>query len=314
MSIAQLKERHRAEIRSAAAKHSFEAIFYETVAQALPALQDAEIVFGQSVQLLKNAPHLRWICTPSAGVKHLTDTDCFVNADILLSNSSGAYGVTVAEHIIMVVLELMRRQQEYTQIIARHEWTRNLDVRSIHGSRITLLGTGDIGQEAAIRLRAFMPAVIVGVNRNGNNPRGLFDSVMTREQLDTVLLKTDLLILSLPDTSETNKIINGDRLALLPDGAFIVNVGRGNTIDQKALERELRAGRLHAALDVFDQEPLHGEDPLWDCPNLLITPHIAGNMTLNYTLDHIVELFLEDFENYCAGRPLARQVDLKKGY
>ena len=80
------------------------------------------------------------------------------------------------------------------------------------------------------------------------------------------------------------------------------------------MERELRAGRLHAALDVFEQEPLPPDDPLWDCPNLLITPHTAGNMTLAYTIDRIVALFLEDFENYCAGRPLQRQVDLKQGY
>ena len=167
----------------------------------------------------------------------MTDTGCFMNADLLLSNSSGAYGVTIAEHIIMVTLELMRRQQEYMRIAARHEWTRSLSVHSIHGSRITLLGTGDIGQEAAVRLRAFTPAAIVGVNRSGNNPRGLFDAVVTREQLDIVLQKSDLVILSLPDTSETDKIINGDRLSLLPDGAFIVNVGRGNAIDQKAMEK-----------------------------------------------------------------------------
>ena len=108
--------------------------------------------------------------------------------------------------------------------------------------------------------------------------------------------------------------LDAERLALLPDGALIVNVGRGTAVDQAALERELRAGRLQAALDVFEQEPLPADDPLWDCPGLLLTPHVAGNMTLPYTRDRIVALFLEDFENYCAGRPLQRQVDLKKGY
>jgi phosphoglycerate dehydrogenase-like enzyme len=314
VSIAQLLEQYRADICSAAAAHGFEVIFFENDAEALPALADAEILFGQSVLLSKNAPRLRWLCTPSAGVNQFTAPGTFASAEAVLTNSSGAYGVTIAEHIIMVTLELMRRQPEYEQIVSNREWTRNLAVRSIRDSRITLLGTGDIGQEAAIRLRAFMPSCIAGVNRSGKNPHGLFDRVLTQDQLNTVLPETDLLILSLPGTSETNQMIDEKRLSLLPDSAFIVNVGRGNAIDQQALERELRAGRLHAALDVFEQEPLPREDPLWDCPNLLITPHTAGNMTLAYTKNRIVALFLEDFENYCAGRPLARQVNLKQGY
>ena len=103
-------------------------------------------------------------------------------------------------------------------------------------------------------------------------------------------------------------------LGLLPDQALVVNVGRGSVIDQKALETELRAGRLCAALDVFEQEPLPPDDPLWDCPHLLLMPHVAGNMSLPYTKDRIVELFLEDFDNYCAGRPLKRLVDRERGY
>ena len=109
-------------------------------------------------------------------------------------------------------------------------------------------------------------------------------------------------------------VVQGPQLKLLPDDAIIINVGRGSVIDQSSLEKELRNGRLFAGLDVFEQEPPEKDDPLWELPNLLITPHMAGNMTLAYTVNRIVELFLEDFENYCAGRPLARQVDLKRGY
>ena len=104
------------------------------------------------------------------------------------------------------------------------------------------------------------------------------------------------------------------RLARLPEGALIVNVGRGTVIDQEALEAELRAGRLCAALDVFEAEPVPADNSIWDCPNLLITPHTAGNMTLPYTKDRIVDLFVEDLQHYLAGQPLVRQVDLRKGY
>ena len=314
VTIAQLTEQHRAHIRSAAGAQGFTVTFFEEDAEAIPVLPDAEILFSQSGRLARLAPRLRWQCTPSAGINQFTAPDTFVSAETLLTNSSGAYGVTIAEHIVMVTLDLMRRQQEYAQIVARREWRRDLAVRSIRDCRVTLLGTGDIGQETAIRLRAFTPARLIGVNRSGANPRGLFDAVFAQEQLPTLLPETDLVILSLPGTADTDRMIDEERLSLLPDGAFLVNVGRGNAVDQRALERELRAGRLFAALDVFEKEPLPREHPLWDCPNLLITPHVAGNMTLPYTQDRIVELFLEDFENYCAGRPLKRQVDLNRGY
>lgn len=309
-----LDDKHWNQIRVAAEKNGFEALFFQKTSQALPYLGDAEVVFGQSAKLAQNSPRLRWLCTPSAGVDHFTGLGVFASPNAVLTNSSGAYGVTIAEHIVMLALEMLRRQMDYSAIVARREWKRDLPVRSIKSSRITLLGTGDIGQQAAIRLRAFDPAWMAGVNRSGKNPQGLFDRIVLQDALDTVLPETDILIISLPGTPETFHMLDERRLTLLPDQALVVNVGRGSVIDQKALEKELRDGRLCAALDVFEQEPLPPDDALWDCPNLLIAPHVAGNMTLPYTKDRIVSLFLEDFENYCAGKPLLRQVDLKKGY
>lgn len=313
-AIAALDEGHRARIAAAAEKHGFEALFFESDTAALPELHDAEIAFGSSAALAKNSPRLHWLCTPSAGVNQFMGEGVFASPDAVLTNSSGAYGVTIAEHVIMLTLEVLRRQGEYNAIVSRREWVRNLPVRSIKNSRVTLLGTGDIGRECAIRLRAFGPHALTGVNRGGRNPGDLFDRIVPQDQLDGVLPETDILIVTLPGTAETFHMLDASRLALLPDRALVVNVGRGTVIDQRALERELHAGRLCAALDVFEQEPLPAGDTLWDCPNLLMAPHVAGNMTLPYTRDRIVELFLEDLENYCAGRPLARQVNLEKGY
>ena len=309
-----LEARHFDQIRAAAEKHGFEALFFREDEEALPHLGGAEIVFGQSAALAKSSPALRWLCTPSAGVNQFAAPDAFASPDAVLTNSSGAYGVTIAEHIVMLALELLRRQMDYNAIVQRREWIRDLPVRSLKGSRITLLGTGDIGRETAVRLRAFGPAWLLGVNRSGSNPGGLFDQALAQAQLDEALPKTDLLVISLPGTPETFHMLDARRLSLLPDQALVINVGRGTVIDQKALESELRQNRLCAALDVFEREPLPPDDSLWDCPNLLLAPHVAGNMTLPYTKDRIVALFLEDFENYCAGKTLLRQVDLKKGY
>lgn len=312
--IPALTAGQRARIRAAAAAQGMESLFFDRDADALPALQDAEILFSASPFLAGRAPRLRWMCSPFAGVDALVGPDVFASPDAALTHSSGAYGVTIAEHIVMVTLALMRQQAAYAQIVARREWKRDLAVRSIRGARATLLGTGDIGREAAVRLRAFSPAWIVGVNRGGGNPRGLFDRVLTRDRLNEILPETDLLILSLPATPETKHILDARRLSLLPDGAILVNVGRGSAIDQPALEKELRSGRLSAALDVFEREPLPPDDPLWDCPHLLLTPHVSGNLTLPYTVERIVQLFLQDFDNYCAGRPLQGLVDRDRGY
>ena len=314
VAVAPLDAKSRERIAAAAAGHGFEARFFESERDALEALHEAEVAFGQTPGLAANAPKLKWLCTPSAGVNQFTDPGLFASPEAVLTNSSGAYGVTIAEHIVMVTLEVMRRQADYRAVLAKRGWRRDLPIRSIHGSRIVLLGTGDIGREAAARLRAFSPASITGVNRSGHAVEGPFDRFVPQAGLDGLLGETDLLVASLPGTPETFHMLDARSLALLPDHALIVNVGRGTLIDEAALVAELRMGRLSAALDVFETEPLPPDSPLWDCPNLLITPHVAGNMTLPYTVERIVSMFLEDFDNYCAGRPLAHRVDLRRGY
>ena len=314
-ALAALTDAHQKKIREAAEAHGFVLEVYPCAQAAVPYVADAEIILSNLPEPARHAPLLRWFCASNAGVEPFLKPGVFASRDAVLSNSSGAYGVTIAEHIIMVTLEMMRRQAEYNKIVADRAWKRDLPIRSIKNSRVTLVGTGDIGSEAVKRLRAFGPAGVTGVNRRGANPGNLYDRIVTIDAIDTVLPETDLLIISLPGTPETAGLISAERIALLPRDAFLVNVGRGSVLDQEALVKALREGRLAgAALDVFTQEPPAADDPVWDCPGLLFTPHIAGNTTLPYTLDRIVDLFLEDFENYCSGRPLKRMIDRSRGY
>ena len=309
-----LEPRHREIIQAAAEKNGFQALFFEQEEEALSACGDAEILFTQSALIPARAPVFRWMCTPSAGVNTFVHLDAFRSGRAVLSNSSGAYGVTISEHVVMTTLEMLRRQPEYDAIVSRREWVRSLPVRSILGSRVAVLGTGDLGREIARRFGAFAPASLTGVNRSGANPEGLFDRVVPIGDLDGLLPDTDILIMTLPETHDTLGLLDARRLSLLPDQALIVNVGRGSAIDQAALEAQLRSGRLRAALDVFETEPVPADAPLWTCPNLLLTPHIAGNMTLPYTRERIVSLFLEDFDNYCSRRPLLRRIDISREY
>ncbi len=311
--VQELTDDQQKRIRTAAEAQGFEIRFFAGAEENPEYLKSAEILFGHLPKIVKEAPGLKWICTPYAGVDQFLAGDAFANPEALLTNSSGAYGVTIAEHIVMMLLDILRRQPDYRRIVNAHEWKRDLTVRSIKGSRITLLGTGDIGQETARRLRAFSPASLKGVNRSGSDPGG-FDRILTGENWETILPETDVLIISLPGTKAAFHMAGARQLSLLPDGAVIINVGRGSVIDQEALFRELNSGRLYAGLDVFEHEPLGEDDPAWDTPNLLVTPHTAGNMTLPHTVEKIVQQFLEDFGRYCEGKRLEHLVDRTRGY
>ncbi len=310
----EMTENEEEAIRRAAEAYGMHAEFYPTAEEAMPHVEDAEILFGFSPELAGKAPNLKWYCTSSAGVDRFTDRSIYAAKDVILTSSSGAYGTTIAEHVIMVLLEVLRRQSEYSDFVSRHVWKRGLPVQSIYQSRIALLGTGDIGTECADRLKGFRPACMIGVNHSGKNPGQHFDRCVPIGHLKEILSDTDILISSLPKTEETFHLLNEEKLSCLKDGAIVINVGRGTVIDQKALETELRKGRLRAALDVFEEEPLKPEDTIWDCPNLLITPHCSGDLSLASTVEETVELFLENLKYYAEGRPMKRIIDFEKGY
>lgn len=312
-----LNDDYRRLLDAAAAKHGYATRYYPSSAAAAHNVDDCEILFGHcSQEVVASAKSLKWYCCNWAGVDRFCKEELYRNPDCLLTNSSGAYGVTIAEHLIMTSLMLLRRQMEYTEVIRAGDW-RVLPggVRSLCGCRVTVLGTGDIGTEFARRARAFHPAVIAGVRRSDKPGDPVFDEMHTTAELDAVLPQTDLLVMALPNTPDTANILDARRMALLPGGAYVVNVGRGTAVDQDALIAALDSGHLAgAALDVVVPEPLPAGHPLRKAKNLLLTPHVAGNMTLAYTQRKCIDMFIEDLDNYAAGRPLNHIVDRKRFY
>ena len=281
-----LNDSYRRQIDEAAARHGYTTRYFPDSASAVGNADECEILFGHcSQKVIAAAKSLKWYCCCWAGVDRFCSDELYQNADCLLSNSSGAYGVTISEHLIMTALMLLRRQPEYTEVIRAGEW-RVLPggIRSLHGCRITVLGAGDIGTEFARRARAFRPARLVGVRRSAKAGDPAFDEMRTTAELDALLPETDLLVMALPNTPDTVNILSRERMALLPRSAYVINVGRGTAIDQEALIEALDSGRLAgAALDVVVPEPLPADHPLRRAKNLLLTPHVAGNMTLAYT-------------------------------
>ena len=310
-----LKPEHKDRITDIACRIGAEVCFTESENDLPSGFESPDIVYGFGVNIARTQRSLKWLCVPSAGVDYLMKPGIFANEACLLSNSSGAYGVTIAEHMIAVTLVMMRRLDEVLAETAGGVWGSPRAQRSLKDCRITVLGTGDIGSCFARRAKAFEPACIVGVNRSGICSDPSYDRVVSVDTLDEILPETDLLAMSLPSTPQTNGILSRERISSLPQGAYIVNVGRGSAIDEDALADSLDAGHLGgAALDVFRTEPLPQDSRLWKTKGLLITPHIAGNLTLAHTLDKNVSMFCEDLINFAEGRPLKYKVNRNKGY
>ena len=309
--------KHRQQINDVAAKYGF-AVDYYAAPQTVPPEKrgEYEVIYGMPrPSELKTFTNLKWFCGSFAGVDAYLDDSLYPSPEVMLSNSSGAYGVTIAEHLIMVTLMLLRHEMTYCADAAAHRWGAVQPMRSIIGSTITVLGTGDIGTEFARRAKAMGAASIRGVRRTRKAADPAFDAIYTHDELDTLLPDTDILVMALPSTGETKNILSAERIALLPPTAYVVNVGRGSAIDQPALVEALNAGKLAgAALDVFAEEPVPAGDPVWTAQNLLLTPHISGQMSLGYTRDRNVALFCEDLERYGRGEKPARLVDRRIGY
>lgn len=311
-----LSQANKDQIIKTAEECGFCVEFYETSEEAKGRITDAEVAYCVDSQLLKEMPDLKWCHDGFAGVEKFVASGVFDTGDVILTNSSGAYGRTISEHIIMVTLMLMRQMPAYQQIINERGWIQDLPVRSIADSKAAIIGTGDIGQNTASRYKALGASEVIGFNRSGRPAEG-FDRVYKLEDFDNVMAgaDVDVLVLCVPGTAQSKGLLSKDRIALLSDKTFVINVGRGIVIDQDALLTALTEGRIAgAALDVVYPEPLPADHPLWTTRNCIITPHISGDMGMQYTVDKTVEFFCENFGRYIKGEDLINRVNIKAGY
>ncbi|MBQ9960724.1 MAG: D-2-hydroxyacid dehydrogenase [Firmicutes bacterium] len=316
VSMDFLDEKLKERVAEASRKLGFEPVFYDKAKDIGPEIADAEILFGSNMQdYLKEASSMKWFCNTYAGCERYMNPGVWPKQECLFTNSSGAYGLGISEHIVMVLLMMLRRMPEYQRDLAEKKWTFYEPIRSVHGLKVTILGTGDIGTHTARSLTA-MGAEVRGIRRDVTKKSdSAFKEIWATEDIDKILPDTDALIMAVPSTSETTHIIDRERMNLLPKGAYIINVGRGAALDQKALIDALNSEHLAgAALDVMIPEPLPADHPLWNAKNILLTPHCSGDTALYYAKEKVVDMFLENLELYAAGKPMKRMVDLKQGY
>ena len=311
-----LNSKHRQAIERVAAAHGLKVHYFKNDVDLDALIGDCEILYGNvPPQKLAQATSLRWLACTSSGVEHYIPDQLYANDNVILTNSSGAYGITISEHILMTMLMLMRRMPEYMGQAAKHIWEPVGRIHSIFGSVITVVGTGAIGTAFAQRAKAMGAAHIRGVHRTNSALPRCFDESYAVEDLDFALAGADALVLCIPDTSETRNLITRERLHLLKQSAVLINVGRGTCLDQEALMDALNTGKLAgAALDVMDPEPLPENHPLWDTKNLLITPHVSGNFSLESTCDLNVNLFCQNLTHFCREQTMKHVIDRHAQY
>lgn len=279
------------------------------------AASHCEILVGYIPEaMLKNARSLRWYQLPCAGANKYVSPELYPHGDFTLTNSSGAFGSAIAEHLIMGTLMLMRDMPAYGRQQREHVWHRRGNLRFLRGANVTILGTGNLGGSFASCCKA-MGAHVTGVNRKGTPGEGPFDRVFPIHQRLDAIREADVVACCLPLTRETEGMLDGEFFAAMKEGAIFLNVGRGRSVDQKALEASLASGHLASAmLDVAEREPMEPECPLWDMENVIITPHISGSDKDPQNGAIIFRIFMDNLTRYFKGQPLENVVDRNKGY
>lgn len=284
-------------------------------------LRDSEIILTSRGRFVdQTSQNLRWAADTYAGIDvyfpREDGSSIMPHSGVMLTNSSGAYGPTISEHIIMVLLMLWRRQWDYNRCQQEHSWGPRLEMKSIMGSDFVVLGTGNIGTTFAKKAKALGAGRIMGVSRSGKERcPGVYDEMHTFRELKDVIGQGDAVVMSLPGTEETAGMVDSTILSAMKDSAVLVNVGRGSSVVQEDLVEALEKGRIWgAALDVMENEPLPEDDPLWTMKNCIVTPHVAGNMTLRYTRELIIGQFCRNLDHYRKGEKLDHLIDLGLGY
>lgn len=241
---------------------------------------------------IKNFTSLKFIQLTSAGLDRIP-IDYIRSHKIELYNARGIYSIPLAEYTIAGVLQLYKKSDAFRILQAEHNWKKQRDIVELYGKTICIVGCGSVGTECAKRFKAFGCKVLGLDIIIFDNIE--FDEIFPIEQAGEVFLKSDIIILTLPLTKKTEHFINKDRLSKMKQGTILVNISRGKVVNELDLVEALQTNLGGAVLDVFEEEPLEANNPLWECNNVIITPHISfiGN-----NMQRLKALILSNIESF----------------
>jgi phosphoglycerate dehydrogenase-like enzyme len=288
----------------------------EDAATAAREIVDAEAAFGWlGNDLLARATKLRWLQAPQAAPAAGYYYPELIAHDLAVTNFREIFNDHISAHILSFVLVFARGLHRYIPQQLRREWkkpTEDLGVVHLPEATALIVGVGGIGAEAARLLSAFGVTVLATDARRGSAPAGVAE-LHPPEALDTLLPRADFVILTVPHTPATEGFFNRARFQKMKKTAFFINIGRGMTTRLDDLVATLNAGEIAgAALDVYEQEPLPAEHPLWGLPNVLMTPHMAGYGP--YLNDRRFQIMVDNCRAFAAGRELRNKVDKRSWF
>lgn len=293
----------------------------EPSAESTDAIRGAEAYFGFGIPkpVFVAGRKLRWVHSAAAGVGNALYPE-MVASDVLLTNSAGVHAVPIAEYVVAGVLHFFRGLDVAAEQQRHSKWDKQFfvsdesPIREVSGARVLVIGAGGIGGQVAVRLHA-LGATCIGVRRHPERGASAgFERVVGTDALDAELLLADVVVLAAPLTQESKGFFNAQRLKRLKKGTILVNVSRGALVDEDALAIALRDGELRGAvLDVFREEPLASDNPLWQLRNALLTPHISP-VSPGRFWPRALEVFCDNWRRYDRGEPLRNLVDKQAGY
>lgn len=313
VALHELTTEQKQKIRDAAPDYEFINGKYKELTAGTVA--KADIVLGWSSAVSEEAlgedSRVRWVQVWSAGVDKMPLHELQAK-DIALTNASGVHSLPITEQIFAMLLAYTRNLHHAIRQQTKKNWDKSGTFHELAGKTAVIVGVGQIGSNTAKVAKAFGMRT-VGVRRSGK-PDPNIDVMYKVDELDHALAEGDFIINILPLTDETKGLYHAGRFEAMKDGAFFVNMGRGPSVDTDALLDALESGKLvGAGLDVYEQEPLPSEHPLWEMENVIMTPHTAGD-TVHYT-DRVIDIFIENLKAYRQGKPLPRNViDYEKSY
>lgn len=290
----------------------------------------AEVLYtDQVLPTQEQAPNLRWVQFHWAGVDFAIDSP-LLKTDVNITTLSGAAAPQMAEYALTMILALGHHLPELMANQGRAEWPRDRWERfrpvELRDSTLGIVGYGSIGREIG-RLVSALGAKVLAAKRDAMHPEDpdyaipglgdpagdLFHRLYPYQAVRSMIQECDFVVVSAPLTEETRGMIGANELAAMKSSAYLVGMARGGVIDQPALIAALQEKRIAgAALDVFDEEPLPNNSPLWKLPNVLISPHVGG-MSVHYN-QRAVDLFTENLKRYLSGAPLLNRFNAKRGY
>lgn len=253
---------------------------------------------------------LKWIQLSSIGIDQIPK-DIVLARRIIVTNNKGGYSIPMGEWIVLKILEMIKNSREFYDKQKQKIWKVDTSILELFNKTVGFIGTGTIAQEAAKRLKGF-EVKLIGVNTNGRKLE-YFDECYSLNEIKDVVKKCDFVVVSIPLTKETFHLIDKELIENMKDGVYIVNIARGSVINTDALIEAVKKGKVKkAALDVFEEEPLPVQSPLWDMENIIITPH--NSWVSEMRNERRYNIIYENMKRYAEGRELLNIVDIIKGY